>query len=168
MQALWGSLNERVMTIFVSGLLLLAVAANGVLIWTLSRPIVVGVQTLEAERPIVVLGVELDRARVPRRGQLAYHVEMIRTRAGCVGRGTSRWLISATGSQHRMPDERVVLGEPGHTLRTITMRLPELPRQGGDRWRLMSTLSFECDGGMRHVGFSTPYFELIDPDAGSR
>lgn len=168
MVAFWKTLGERVMTVLLSAVLLAAIAANGALVWTLSRQIVVGIETLQAERPVVILGVELDRARVPRNGALTYHVEAIRTRADCVGAGVTRWLISATGWQHRLAeDARDPLGEPGHALHTITLPLPELPARGGNSWRLMSTLSFACDEGLRHVRFSTPYFELTAPGAAS-
>jgi hypothetical protein len=157
----WKAFGDRL--VGVGALLVAAIGANGALVWTLTRQVVVGMPAPEAERPVVILGIELEAERVREHGELTYVVEYIRTRSDCVGAGVTRWLISASGWQHRLDSDAAsnLFTEPGHNLVRVSLRLPPLPARGGRSWRLMSTLSYECDEGMRHVRFRTPYFEIV-------
>lgn len=163
MPGAWKAFGDRLMGVLVGALLVAAIGANGALVWTLTRQLVVGMPLPEAELPVVILGVELEAERVREHGELTYAVEYIRTRSDCVGAGVTRWLISASGWQHRLDSDAAdnLFTEPGHNLARVSLRLPPLPARGGRSWRLMSTLSYECDDGMRHVRFRTPYFEII-------
>jgi hypothetical protein len=167
MPVVWKVLGERVIAFLLGALLLVAIGANGALVLTLTRQVVIGIPAPEAARPVAILGVELAAELVPEGGELTYLVEYIHTRSDCVGAGVTRWLISASGWQHRLEgDTGTLFNDPGHNLAWVSLRLPRLPAHGGRSWRLMSTVSYECDEGMRHVRFSTPYFEVLGAPRG--
>ena len=96
MPVVWKVLGERVIAFLLGALLLVAIGANGALVLTLTRQVVIGIPASEAARPVAILGVELAAELVPEGGELTYLVEYIHTRSDCVGAGVTRWLISAS------------------------------------------------------------------------